>query len=221
MKKSTLIFLSNCHGNGQTIRKWTAASSVFQLRSYSRHYISLHCDVTLSTSIKLLDKLTLQICSLLCVSLAEVQGNCPIFMEIRDNIHQLSFTSFIFISFLILTLSARRPLSARFGGVFWTAETGASLRSLLWELYQTHTLWTWGASKLYLTLSILLRISTGILTFSWRRKVSFLPFALPAAHTQPLQYTFPRQNAKTTSSIWARACTVVHKLRTWYIPGRR
>lgn len=45
------------------------------------------------------DTLTLQIRSLLCVSLAAVQGNCPIFMEIRDNIHQLSFTSFIFISF--------------------------------------------------------------------------------------------------------------------------
>lgn len=99
-------------------------------------------------SIKLLDKLRLQICSLLCVSLAEVQGNRLIFMEIKDNIHQLSFTSFIFISFLILTLSTRRPLSARFGEVFWTAETGGSLRSLLWELYQTHTLNLWGMQTL-------------------------------------------------------------------------
>lgn len=180
--------------------------------------VSLYCDVTLSTSITFLDKLTLQICSLLCVFLAEVQGNCPIFMEIRDNIHQLSFTSFIFISFPMLTLSAHRPPSARFG-VFWTAETGASLRSLLWELYQTHTLWTWGASKLYLTLSILHRISTGILTFSWRRNGRFLPLALSAAHTQPLQYTLPRPKAKTTSTVWARARILVIPIRNMVFPS--
>lgn len=150
-----------------------------------------NCDVNLSTSIKLLDKLTLQICSLLCVSLTEVQGNSLIFMEIRDNIHQLSFTLSICISFLILTLSACRPLSARFGWVFWTAETGESLRSLLWELYQTHTPWTWWASKLHLTLSVLYRITVGIFTFSWREKVRFLPLALPAAHTQSCRTPSP------------------------------
>lgn len=146
-------------------------SSMFQHRTCSAFSFWHHITVLQwSTSIKLLDKLTLQLCSLSYMSLAEVQGNCLIFVEIRDNIHQLSFTSFIFISFLILTPRALRPESARFG-VFWTAETGASFRSLLWELYQTHILWTWGASKLYLTLSILRRFSTGNLTFSWRRKV--------------------------------------------------
>ena len=109
LRKSTLIFFSNCHDDGQTIENELQPPQCFSSDHTfsSRHYISLRCDVTLSTSIKLLDKLTLQIRSLLCVSLAEVQGNGPIFMEIRDNIHQLSFTSFIFISFLILTLSAR------------------------------------------------------------------------------------------------------------------
>lgn len=154
-------------------------------------------------SIKLPDKLTLQICSLLCVSLVEVQGNSLIFMEIRDNIHQLSFTSFIFISFLILTLSARRPLSAGFGEVFWTAETRGRLRSLLWELYQTYTLRTCGESKLHLTLSVLRRISCGILIYSSKMKCEVFAFSsaccrAPFPHKQPTKQPVKVECRSTT-----------------------
>lgn len=124
----------------------------------------------------MLDKLTLQICPLLCMSLVEVQGDHLIFMEIRDNIHQLSFTSFIFIRLLILTLSTRRPLSARFGWVFWT---NARLRSLLWELKQT-------LSELCLTLSIW--FSQGSSHFV--EEFGQLSLAPPAACTQKLQHTW-------------------------------
>lgn len=146
-------------------------------------------------SIKLPDKLRLQICSLLCVSLAEVQGNLLIFMEIKDNIHQLSFTSFIFISFLILTLSTH-PLSARLGEVFWTAETSGSLRSLLWELYQTHTHSELvGQANFFWPARSWAEFPAGFSHFSWRREVRFLPSALPAA--EHLSHTNSEPNSFT------------------------
>lgn len=46
-----------------------------------------------------------------CASLAEVQGNGPIVVEIRHNTHQLSFTSFIFIGLpTILTTGTTGPV---------------------------------------------------------------------------------------------------------------
>lgn len=161
----------------------------------------------------------------MCVSLAEVQGNCPIFMEIRDNAHQLSFTLSIFISFLLLTLYVCHPLSARFGGVFWTAETGASLRSLPWELYQTHTHTELeGRANFIWPTQPCTEFPQGFSHFLQEEKWGFLlPLALPAAHTQPLQYTYLRCRAKEPkhpSSNWGTAWRIL-KLRTRYFPGWR
>lgn len=89
---------------------WNAFCEWITIGNRSVFVISLQSEVTLSMSINLPDKLTLQICPLLCLSLAEVQGTSLIFMEIRDNIHQLSFTSFIFISFS--HINSIRPSSA-------------------------------------------------------------------------------------------------------------
>lgn len=180
---------------------------MFQLRSHSafssRYYISLHCDVTLSTSIKSPGTLTLQICSLLCVSLAEVQGNCPIFMEIRDNIHQLSFTSFIFISFPhINSYPVVIHRQQDFFGV--SVETGASLRSLPWELYQTGTLWTWGAEQ---TSSDPLQSCTGSPRgFSHfleeEETFSFLALSTPCCPYTTTAVYLSLKEARATSSIF-------------------
>ena len=156
----------------------------------------------------------LQICSLLCMSLAEVQGNCLIFMEIRDNIHQLSFTSFIFISFLILTLYARRPLSARFAGVFldcWDLCT--SHISAMRTLSNTHTLNLRGRQTFPSNLHPAHNFPS-----SWGRKVRCLTLALPAAHTQPVHYTFHSWKTTTASSVW-QCAVMIHKWRTWCSPG--
>lgn len=90
-------------------------------------------------------------------------------MEIRDNIHQLSFTSFIFISFPRInsirsssTVSKILEECFFFFGLLRPAR-GSDLR---YENFIKHTQSELeGASKLYLTLSVLQRRSAGTRTF--------------------------------------------------------
>lgn len=93
-------------------------------------------------------------------------------MEIRDNIHQLSFTSFIFISFpRINSIRSSSTVSKISEECFFFFFFFGLLRpvrgsDLRYENFIKHTQSELeGASKLYLTLSVLQRRSAGIRTF--------------------------------------------------------
>lgn len=162
---------------GKLLTKCTTSSSVFQLRSCTFHADIIHIAAVWCNLINVHQSVQratfLNLSFIVCVlgrgsrQLSNLCGD--------KGTHSSAFIYLIHIHQVPRVNSIRLSswLSARFGGVFldcWDRNESQifAMRTLSNTHRHTHTyiLWTWGASKLYLTCSALHRISTGILTFS-------------------------------------------------------